>query len=311
MKDYPSPVTKQCHETISYQMNNLFYLINGKDIGIFIHIKHEDKDIYALLINKYIKNEEFKDTIKINNEKKIIKLEDIMYKNKEDNISIIKLKQKYNEINYIEIDDKLFEEEMYYINESIYIIHYNDINDILISYGVLKEINKDELILIGNINSEYKFSPIFNLSNNKLIGIHNNINNKKYFTKGILLKRYINELIKRVKCPNKIQYKYNDKCNENINEVNMLIKIEKEDINKQIYFLDNGYKKKNFLYIKHYAHDNLKELNKYNTKLYINKKQYEYNKYFIPEKEGKYEIIIKFKINLVDCSCMFAGCEKY
>ena len=166
MKDYPSPVTKKCHETISYQMNNLFYLINERDIGIFIHIKYEDKDIYALLINKYIKNEEFKDTIKINNEKKIIKLEDIMYKNKEDNISIIKLKQKYNEINYIEIDDKLNEGEMYYNNESIYIIHYNNENNILISFGVLKEIKKDELILIGNINSEYKFSPIFNLSNN-------------------------------------------------------------------------------------------------------------------------------------------------
>ena len=116
MKDYPSSVTKQCHETISYQMDNLFYLINGKDLGIFIHIKHEDKDIYALLINKYIKNEEFKYTIKINNENKKIKLEDIMYKNKEDNISIIKLKQKDNEINYIEIDDILLEEEMYYNN---------------------------------------------------------------------------------------------------------------------------------------------------------------------------------------------------
>ena len=131
MKDYPSPVTKKCHETILYQMNNLFYLINGKDIGIFIHIKHEDKDIYALLINKYIKNEEFKDTIKINNKNKIIKLEDIMYKNKEDNISIIKLKLKDNEINYIEIDDKLNEGEMYYNNESIYIIHYNNENNIM------------------------------------------------------------------------------------------------------------------------------------------------------------------------------------
>ena len=138
-------------------MNNLFYLINEKDIGIFIHIKHEDKDIYALLINKYIKNEEFKDTIKINNKNKIIKLEDIMYTNKEDNISIIKLKQKDNGIYYIEIDGKLNEAEMYYNNESMYILHYNDINNILISYGVLKEINKDELILIGNINSEYKF----------------------------------------------------------------------------------------------------------------------------------------------------------
>ena len=47
MEDQPSSVTKQCHETILEQMNNSFVVINGKEIGIFIHIKNENKDIYA------------------------------------------------------------------------------------------------------------------------------------------------------------------------------------------------------------------------------------------------------------------------
>ena len=253
MEDYPSSVTKQCHETILNQMNNSFVIFHEKEIGIFIHIKYENRDIYAILINNIIKNEDYKDikNIKVNGKDKMIEFEDIIYKNEEDEISIIKLKQKYNEINYIEIDDKLNEGEMYYNKESIYIINYNDINNIFISYGVIKGINDNKLVYTGNINTKYKLSPIF-LYNNKLIGIYNSDN--KYIKKGIFIKRNINEFIKRVKNP----YKYNKK----INEINLIIKIEKEDINKEIYFLDNGYKE----YIvhnlvNHYNHDNLKELN--------------------------------------------------
>ena len=189
MEVYPNSVTKQCHETILNQMNNSFVIINEKDIGIFIHINYENKDIYAILINNYINNKDYKDTkkIKINNKDIILELEDIIYKNKEDNISIIKLKRKNKNINYIEIDDKLYEDKIYYNNkESIYIIQYKNINDILISYGLIKEINNNKLIYIGNIKYEICF--IFNLCNNKLIGIHNNSNNK-YFKNGIYLKK--------------------------------------------------------------------------------------------------------------------------
>ncbi len=147
MEDQLSSVTKKCHETISKQMNNSFVIFNEKEIGIFIHINYENKDIYAILINNYINNEDYKDTkdIKINNKNIIIELEDVIYKNKEDNISIIKLKQKNNKINYIEIDDILNEENIYNNKESIYIIQYNNINNILISYGLIKEINNNKL----------------------------------------------------------------------------------------------------------------------------------------------------------------------
>ena len=62
----------------------------------------------------------------------------------------------------------------------------------------------------------------------------------------------------------------------------MKIKIEKEDIKKEIYFLDNTNDKyhEGNEWIKHY-HDNLKELNEYNTELYINNEKMKYKKYFI------------------------------
>ena len=46
-----------------------------------------------------------------------------------------------------------------------------------------------------------------------------------------------------------------------------------------------------------------------NTELFINNQKYEYQKYFIPQKEGVYDILLKFNINLTDCSFMFYGCK--
>ena len=86
------------------------------------------------------------------------------------------------------------------------------------------------------------------------------------------------------------------------NEIKLLLKIEKEDINKDIYFLDNTDGK--YFGIEHH-HDNLKELNEINTEIFINNKKYKYTKSFKPEKEGLYEIKIKFNIKIKDCSYMY------
>ena len=85
--------------------------------------------------------------------------------------------------------------------------------------------------------------------------------------------------------------------NEN-NEIRMEIKIRKEDVNKDIYFIDNDYKDENEITINPHNgyHNHLKELNISNTELFINDKKYEYKKYFIPEKEGIYSIKLKFNI---------------
>ena len=65
----------------------------------------------------------------------------------------------------------------------------------------------------------------------------------------------------------------------------MVIKIEKEDINKKIYFLNNN-------------DNSFKEINESNAELYINdKKENIFKKYFIPKNEGEYQI--KLKINKI------------
>ena len=78
---------------------------------------------------------------------------------------------------------------MYYNRETIYILQYNNKEDILVSYGIIKQIIKKKLLYTGNINSKY--SLIFNLSNNKLIGLHNN--KSKYYNIGIFFKHIISD----------------------------------------------------------------------------------------------------------------------
>ena len=93
----------------------------------------------------------------------------------------------------------------------------------------------------------------------------------------------------------------NNIINKN-NGIKLTIKIEKEDIKKNIYFLDNT----NLFFEDKSNH--LKELDNSNTELFINNIKYKYNKFFKSEEEGSYEIKIKFNIKLKDCSYMFFGC---
>ena len=145
------------------------------------------------------------------------------------------------DINYLELDNDIYENDsgLNYYKESIYIINYNN-KDISVTYGIINDINKLQLKYIGNIDINSHGLPIFNLSNNKIIGIH--INKSKYYNKGIF-------------------FKYIEPINNYKNEINIIIDVEKEHINNKIYFLNNN------------DEDHLRELNKNNTKLYINNKK--------------------------------------
>ena len=80
---------------------------------------------------------------------------------------------------------------------------------------------------------------------------------------------------------NRINY-----INVKYNEITMIIRIGKADINKAIYFLDNtdGYYSINGKLVFH-KHDNLKELNESNIILFINNKKYNYKKYLNSRKK--------------------------
>jgi len=288
MENYPKPMTKQCMQIIIDQMEHAFYNIKDKNgnagIGFFCYIKNKSKNIPVLIINNYKIDEEYNNEINIisNNNLKTIKIGE-KYRNKEYNISIIEIKENINNDYYfLEIDDKSFknESEIDLYKESIYIINTNDANNVLVSYGIINDLNKKEIVYSSNIT---KNSLIFNLSNNKILGIGGI--NIKYYNKGLTFKFIINEFI-------------------NKEEINILIDIQKEEINRDIYFLDNFSEEKLF-----FNNNHLKELNEINTELCVNNKLCKFKKYFKPEKEGKYNIKLKFNNSLTDCSYMFAGCN--
>ena len=82
------------------------------------------------------------------------------------------------------------------------------------------------------------------------------------------------------------------------NEIILKLKTKKKEINESIYFLDNTE-----------GHEYLKELNENNVKIYIDEKEYNYSKYFIPDKKGIYTIRIEFNIQMTNCSYMFYECD--
>ena len=154
------------------------------------HIKYKNGNIPVIAVNGIINKNKIK--ISINNEIKTVEFENAKYINKDHNLSIIQIKNnKDNKFNFLEIDDNLYQNdsELNFNNETIYNIIYNNENDISVSYGVIKEINKSEIIYLSNLNSLNKYSYIFNLSNNKLLGIHqtNSKYYKKYFFSNLLL----------------------------------------------------------------------------------------------------------------------------
>ena len=181
MQYYPKPATKQCTKKILEQMETSFYTVKdkkgNKGIGIFCNIKYENKNIPVIIINNCKIDVKHNNILYIskNTKEQEIELLYLRYISKEFNISIIEVKEnKKDKIKYMEIDDKIFDKnfEMWYNDESIYIIQYSNENNIFISYGEITNTNNYQIRYYCNIYQHSRFSLIFNLSNNKLIGFH-------------------------------------------------------------------------------------------------------------------------------------------
>ena len=95
---------------------------------------------------------------------------------------------------------------------------------------------------------------------------------------------------------------------QNNNEITLIIKIEKNDTNNIIYFLDDT--KENEFYFENnkpiiHNNDNLSELNVSNTTLIINEEIVPFKKYFKPTKKGTYSIKLILNIKSSNCAYMF------
>ena len=223
-----------------------------------------------------------------------------VYTKKEYDITIIELKDnEFNKKYYLGIDDDLFLKDEIKINQQIYIIHYPKGKEVTSNNGTIQNIIKNEIMYFLSTYEGSSGAPIFNLNNFKVIAIHcgyiDNKNNK--YNIGELIKIPIIDYYQKYNLKdNKIKEIKEEK---KINEINIILEILKDDINEIIYFLDNTEK-----------HDNLKELNENNVKLYINKKEYKYTKCFKPDKEGIYKIKLLIFIDMTNWSYIFYNCER-
>ena len=146
-------------------------------------------------------------------------------------------------------------------------------------------------------------APICNLQTFKVIGIHLGKYKGNNWNIGTVIKSPIDEFNKlyikqNIKNEKNEKSEKNEKNKISKNEIILSIKIEKEMINKKVFFLDNHKDFNNDFEPEEFKREfcNL-ELNENNIKIYINDKPYKFCNFFIPEIEGIYKIKIEFNTN--------------
>ena len=184
-------ITRKQTETISIQMEKSICMIKGKSTGtgFFCCLNFENIYIpclmtsYQVIDDKYIKeNKKIEISLNDNEIKEEIKLsdEDIMYISKENEYNLIIIKlidvQEYMKyINYLELDDNLFNNNSLKGYESIYILHYPNYQNSAVSYGkgIIYDPNyKYDIQHKCHTLPSSSGGPILNLLTNKVIGIH-------------------------------------------------------------------------------------------------------------------------------------------
>ena len=160
----------------------------------------------------------------------------IKYSNQEYDITIIEIKKEDNINHFLELDDLiikiiLYNESEYNINksfedETVYIIHYPK-GELSVSFGVLDQIYLDKKYMFRHKCSTRDGSggaPILNINNNKIIGIHDEGNQR--FNKGKFLNYAIKEFIQQNQSSEFLLQQFNKKYKTNIKD----LKINKLDL---------------------------------------------------------------------------------
>ena len=203
----PIPTTIEGTKIILNQMESKICKIHKtnseKGTGFFCKISYNNKIMLTLITNYHVVNENF---IKNNKEMKITLNDDnvpktiylrnkIIYTNKDYDITIIQIKKEIiNE--FLEIDDKLFNEGSENLYSSIYILHYPKGDKASVSYGTINQIEGDNINHYCSTEKGSSGSPILNLLTNKIIGIHKK-GTSYQFNQGTFLKKPIKDFINK------------------------------------------------------------------------------------------------------------------
>ena len=229
--DAVDPVSIEGTKNILNQLTNCICKIKIKGeygTGFFCKIPFKNEAIKVLMTNHHVLNKENlkgnkKINLLVNDEKKVIKLdlkiERNIYFNEDYDITIIELNDKDKIKDYLELDDNLLQDdaEIIYIDKSIYALQYPNGKNACVSYGLLYNIDKYNIFHKCSTDNGSSGSPISNLENNKLIGIHSKGTNYNY-NMGTLLKLPIQDFI------NKKLNQNIEKNKININNIEYIIK---------------------------------------------------------------------------------------
>ena len=222
LKDYPKPIFINETETILKQMKKSVCQICKKDgskgTGFFCKIPLDKKKSLSVFITnnhvideRYLK-EENDIIIKMNNGKykninTLILKNKFYYTSEKFDITIVEMKgNEDSTYELLELDENILNDTINYIGNSIYILHYpNNLEQekVAVSYGILKSVFEDnKYSFIHYCSTEFgsSGSPILNLSNNKIIGIHKQRSENKQYNIGSFLYYSLKEFI----------YKYNN-----------------------------------------------------------------------------------------------------
>ena len=244
---YPKEATYEGMEVILHQMKKAICRIKIKEMqgtGFFCKIPFPDlnKMLRVLITNNHVINRDllFQENARISieikkeNDYKDLYLKNrIKYTNEEFDITIIEIKDEDKINGFLELDDALIKDIIMnsnnnnkFIEGTIYAMQYLE-GRLSVSFGILDKIYVDR---------KYKFihkcctkggsggSPILNINNNKVIGLHCEGNIK--FNRGIFLNYPIKEFIK-LNFDNEFLLKeFNKKYNLNIKDT----KINKLDL---------------------------------------------------------------------------------
>ena len=211
IKNSPDPITISGTKTILEQMINCVCKIKINSVngtGFFCRIPFEQNMMNFFMTNYHILNEiSYNENKSINlflNDDQELKVIDLKIKrqtyfNKDYDIALIELKETDNINDYLELDDKLFKEETkaYFKDISIYALQYPYGKTASVSYGLISDIDKYEIKHTCSTEHGSSGSPILNLSNNKLIGIHKKGSKIFNYNMGTFLKFPLNDFIKK------------------------------------------------------------------------------------------------------------------
>jgi len=294
----------------------------GKSYQVLItchHVLDQDDLKVGKKINLSFKKKGYENkTLKINNLR-------LIYTNKDYDITIIELKKgdNFDENDMLTIDENIYLKNYnsYYPKNYIYMIHYPKGDIVKFSSDKIVAIKGNLIIHTCSTEDGSSGAPIINLENSKVIGVHfgsneeknnkeknngkNNVEKNKgkkekksnVYNVGRILKEPLNEFFKL-----KLEKK---------NFIILKLEVDKSEINKDIYFLDNDLYTDDIIREKtsENSFNKSNELNKSNIKIYINEELLEYSKCFKPKKEGVYKIKIELDGKIKNCSQMFHGCS--